>query len=74
MKLYYRTPKKITLIEKGLANLESALPYINKYLKEIDFKSYYMRVWQSKEGYTILDYGSHVNFFYFGNEELKLEE
>lgn len=32
-------------------------------------KSFYQRYWDTPEGYTVVDYGSHSNFFYIIKEE-----
>lgn len=32
-------------------------------IEQIKFKSYYMRGWETSDGYTMCDYGSHTNFF-----------
>jgi hypothetical protein len=73
MKLYFRTPKKTILLVKGLKDIEEAHPYMVDYLKEINFKSYYMRYWNDAQKKTIIDYGSYVNFFYFTEEDIELE-
>ena len=36
---------------------------MNDYIKRLNFKSYYMRGWETGGEYTMCDYGSHTNFF-----------
>ena len=36
---------------------------INKFLEEHHFKSYYTRTWQTNEKTTVVDVGSHTEFF-----------
>lgn len=41
---------------------------MNEYLKHIKFKNYYYRQYINDEGFTMCDYGSHINFFKFKEE------
>ena len=39
-----------------------------EHLKFLNFKSYYSRHWVNDEGFTMCDYGSHVDFFKYKEE------
>ena len=41
---------------------------MNEYLKYLKFKNYYYRQWVNDEGFTMCDYGSHINFFKYKEE------
>jgi hypothetical protein len=41
---------------------------IMDYLNLLNFKSYYSRGWETEDGFTMCDYGSHVNFFKYKEE------
>lgn len=44
---------------------ETALKLKNEFLEAHNFKSYYMRTWEVSEG-TMMDVGSHTEFFLWG--------
>ena len=44
---------------------ETALKMMNEFMDAHNFKSYYKRVWEVKEG-TMVDVGSHTEFFLWG--------
>jgi hypothetical protein len=43
---------------------------INEYLKSLNFKSYYSRHWVDDDGFTMCDYGSHVDFFKYKEDKV----
>jgi hypothetical protein len=47
------------------AELSNAM---EEYLKYLKFKNYYYRQWVNDEGFTMCDYGSHINFFKYKEE------
>lgn len=47
---------------------KAAIKKINKFLKERNYKSYYMRVW-GENGKKYFDVGSHTEFFVLEGEE-----
>lgn len=49
-------------------NWLTALEMINKFLEAHNFKSYYKRTWEVSEG-TMIDVGSHTEFFLWGEIE-----
>ena len=49
-------------------NLQAVYDEIQRYLKEIGFKSYYYREIIIEEGYMRIDYGSHTQFFHVKDE------
>lgn len=44
-----------------------AFTYINKFLEEHNYKSYYTRTWKTSEG-VMFDVGSHTEFFLWGGK------
>lgn len=44
---------------------ETALKMMNEFMDAHNFKSYYKRTWEVKEG-TMVDVGSHSEFFLWG--------
>ena len=46
---------------------DSVSPIIKSFLDERGYKSYYTRIWETKEG-TMYDVGSYTEFFLWGNE------
>lgn len=60
MKIYYNNEHIGDSIDSG-----HSFQVINQYLKDINYKSYYFNMWHKDDGKTtVVDYGSHVNFFY----------
>lgn len=56
---------------------DDILKFINGYLKEINFKSYYCRYWIDIDDWLWMDYGSHTHFIKYKvvNElDLKTQE
>ena len=49
--------------------LADANKCMNDYLKEIKFNSYYSRMWKEPDGATVVDYGSHTQFFWVEGAE-----
>ena len=43
---------------------ESAFKLINDFLAEHNYKSYYQRTWKKDDKTTVIDVGSHTEFFY----------
>ena len=45
-------------------NEESAFKVINDFLDDHNYKSYYQRTWKKDDKTTVVDVGSHTEFFY----------
>ena len=45
-------------------NEESAFKIINDFLDAHNYKSYYQRTWNKDDKTTVVDVGSHTEFFY----------
>lgn len=45
-------------------NEESAFKVINDFLDDHNYKSYYQRTWKKNDKTTVVDVGSHTEFFY----------
>ena len=45
-------------------NEESAFKVINDFLDDHNYKSYYQRTWNKDDKTTVVDVGSHTEFFY----------
>ena len=45
-------------------NEESACKIINDCLDDLSYKSYYQRTWKKDAKTTVVDVGSHTEFFY----------
>ena len=45
-------------------NEESAFKVINDFLTDKNYKSYYARTWKKDGKTTVIDVGSHTEFFY----------
>ena len=45
-------------------NEESAFKVINDFLDDHNYKSYYQRAWKKDDKTTVVDVGSHTEFFY----------
>ena len=45
-------------------NEESAFKVINDFLDDHNYKSYYTRTWKKDDKTTVIDVGSHTEFFY----------
>ena len=64
MNLYFRDSHgNKRLLASNINNKEGVWEYIQAFLDEHNFKSYYTRVWY-KDGYTWYDVGSHTEFFF----------
>ena len=62
-KLYHgKSPIEENIICDNIIDREDLNIKIAEYLKKINFKSYYYRMW-IKDDYTYIDYGSHSDFF-----------
>lgn len=59
--LYLNSNNTLTKLTT-LSTDKQIFQYINQYLKDHNFKSYYMRFW-NRDNQTYIDYGSHVDFF-----------
>lgn len=69
MKVEFHSDDKNTLL--GEVNTwEQVVKCMNDYLKEIIFKSYYMRFW-IENNVLVIDYGSHLNFFHISDMRIK---
>lgn len=66
-KLYYTNRSQV--VEHGsFSTCQDLIAYIYKWLESVNFKSYYTRQWTDPDGKTWIDFGSHVNFFYYVKE------
>lgn len=45
------------------ATEHEANKFISKYIASMNFKSYYWRMWMQNE-FRVVDFGSHINFFF----------
>lgn len=45
-------------------NQETAFKVINNFLDNHNYKSYYKRTWKKDDKTTVVDVGSHTEFFY----------
>ena len=45
-------------------NEDSAFKAINDFLDDHSYKSYYQRTWKKDDKTTVIDVGSHTEFFY----------
>lgn len=66
--LYYENADGQRTVVGNASTIEEAMKQISKYLKERNFKSYYIRYWMKRDGETVFDFGSHVEFFILKNE------
>ena len=48
----------------AVENEESAFKVINDFLDDHNYKSYYQRIWEKDDKTTVVDVGSHTEFFY----------
>ena len=48
----------------AVENEESAFKVINDFLDDHNYKSYYQRTWKRDDKTTVVDVGSHTEFFY----------
>lgn len=63
MNLYFRDSYgRKRLLASNINSKESVWKYIQAFLNEHDFKSYYTRMWYTG-GYTWYDVGSHTEYF-----------
>lgn len=63
MNLYFRDSQgDKRLIASNVKTVKDISKYIQAFLDEHNFKSYYTRIWYSN-GYTWYDVGSHTEFF-----------
>ena len=63
MNLYFRdSNNNKRLIASNIKTTEDVFEYIQAFLDEHNFKSYYTRTWYAN-GYTWYDVGSHTEFF-----------
>lgn len=69
MKVEFHSDGKNTLISE-VNTWQQAVKCMNNYLKEINFKSYYMRFW-IENNILVIDYGSHSNFFHISDMKIK---
>lgn len=63
----YNESREIATFKDGLADEEVrkvAFEEITKFCNERNFKIYYTRMWNAPEGDTIIDVGSHTEFFH----------
>ena len=69
MKVEFHSDGKNTLISE-VNTWQQAVKCMNNYLKEINFKSYYMRFW-IENNTLVIDYGLHSNFFHISDMRIK---
>lgn len=62
MNLYFDNAYNKRLIG-SYDNVDDISNAIKKFLDEHKFKSYYTRMWLDNNGHTIIDVGSHTEFF-----------
>ena len=60
--MFINSEGKSRQIGKAEAQIQ-AYCIINKFLEERNFKSYYTRTWQTNDKTTVVDVGSHTEFF-----------
>lgn len=51
-------------------SLEEAYREINRYLKKVNFRSYYLRSWDASKEHDrrmVMDFGSYYKFFHWAN-------
>ena len=64
MKLYFENSYGKRRIIAEPETEEEVYKEINKFCEDRNFKIYYIRSWQNKEGLKVYDVGSHTEFFY----------
>lgn len=68
MKLYFENSRGERRIIAEPQTEEEARKEINKFCEDRNFKIYYMRSWQTKDGLKY-DVGSHTEFFILDNRD-----
>ena len=64
LEVLFRNSKNITRQLATVKDMESASKAIDDFLNEHNFKSYYKNIWREPDGTTVVDVGSHTEFFY----------
>ena len=66
--LYFiRSNGEYKLLAENVNNSQARMK-INQFLDKHNFKSYYVRYWNTADG-TMYDVGSHTEFFLWGNKD-----
>ena len=68
MKLYFRNCKQEDRELAIVQTHEEAMKIIYSFLEDHNYKSFYYRKWE-EEGETMIDVGSHTEFFVLKGEE-----
>lgn len=64
MKVYFENSNgERRPISDEIKTREEAFGFINKFLDDHNYTSYYTRMWCDDEGWTWFDVGSHTEFF-----------
>lgn len=63
MKLYFRNSKDQLRLIAECESEELCYDQIVGFLQDKNYKSYYSRIWINDDGITIVDVGSHSEFF-----------
>lgn len=65
--LYFRSCGQDRLVKENIENDEKLFCVIHEYVKRLNpnFEIYYIRSWQTEDGITVFDVGSHTEFFKF---------
>jgi hypothetical protein len=66
--LYYEDANRHRTEVGNASTIEEALKQIGEYLKERNFQLCYIRYWMKRDGETVFDFGSHVEFFILKDE------
>lgn len=68
MKLYFENSYGEKRVIAEPKTEEEAMKEINKFCEDRNFKIYYIRCWNTKDGLKY-DVGSHTEFFYLSDKE-----
>ena len=63
IKVWFRNSRNEERLLETVANKTDANKAILEFLKEKNFTCYYMRTWLAEDGRTMVDVGSHTEFF-----------
>ena len=64
MTLYFENSKGERRVIAKPKTKEAAMREIAKFFDDRNFKIYYIRSWQTPDGFIVFDVGSHTEFFY----------
>lgn len=64
MKVLFRNSRGIAREIAEVATVEEAYQEINKFCEERNFTIHYTRGWVEGDGVTVVDVGSHTEFFH----------